>query len=111
MDLLELVQLAWLAKVDRLLMVKAESSSGMILFNARGVFHAECGSKRGESALREMALAQRGTFESLLPEGDEPSPSNARWRTFWSRRSGIGMKMKLERKGAAFRTSLCQSRG
>jgi hypothetical protein len=72
MDLLDLVQLAWLSKIDRLLVVKVEDRSGMILLNEKGVFHAAYGTNMGESAFREMALAQRGTFESSQPEEDEP---------------------------------------
>ncbi|MGA2400861.1 MAG: DUF4388 domain-containing protein [Syntrophobacteraceae bacterium] len=72
MDLLDIVQLAWLSKVDRLLTVTAEERKGIILFNERGAFHAAYGTDRGESAFREMALAKRGTFESCRPEEDEP---------------------------------------
>ena len=71
-DLLEIVQLAWLSKVDRLLTVKVEGRNGAILFDEKGVFHAAYGTYRGESAFREMALAARGTFESSSPKGDEP---------------------------------------
>ncbi len=72
MDLLDLVQLACLSKVHRLLRVQTPEGSGIILLNERGIFHAECGSNKGESAFCEMALAKQGTFESSPLEEEEP---------------------------------------
>lgn len=79
MDLLELVELCCLSMADRALIVKMEDGGGAIFFNEKGVFHAECGAGRGESAFNEMALAERGTFESIHPEGDEPVTIERPW--------------------------------
>ncbi len=79
MELLELVELACLSKADRVLRVKAEGHGGVIIFNERGVCHAEYGANRGESAFSQMALAAGGTFESARPEGDEPVTIERPW--------------------------------
>lgn len=79
MDLLGLVELACLSKVDRILKVTTGGHGGAIFFNERGVCHVEYGANRGESAFRELALADMGTFESLRPEGDEPVTIERPW--------------------------------
>jgi hypothetical protein len=79
MDLLELVALACLSKADRVLRVKSEGCGGALFLNERGIRHAEYGANRGESAFSEMALAETGIFESILPEGDEPVTIERPW--------------------------------
>ncbi len=78
-NLVDVIQLACLAKIDRLLRVETESTIGAILFREPGIVHAECGELTGENAFMEIMLAEKGRFESSGLQGDEPVTIESPW--------------------------------
>jgi len=70
-SLVDLVQLACMAGIERKLGIDAGQIQGSIFFRNGQVFHSECRGILGEDAFRELMLAGSGRFESRLLDGSE----------------------------------------
>jgi len=79
MDFLALAELACLSLEDRVLRIHIGENEGAVFFNSAGICHAEYRRKSGESAFKEMAPAEGGTFSSDFPQGDGPVTIERPW--------------------------------
>ncbi|MFZ2444991.1 MAG: DUF4388 domain-containing protein [Syntrophobacteraceae bacterium] len=71
--LADLMQLACMMPVERVLRIEAGRTIGTVCFRGGRIVHSQCGGLSGEHAFWELMLADEGGFESTAPDGSEPA--------------------------------------